>query len=130
MTSPEFAIPVDFPRPAPHSALAGFQPKLALVAYQGRFYPPVGTPPELFVRLQVCEDLAKQFVVKARECKCGKRAHMSEEAILDQYCLRAMKMGWGSDDEMRWMIRRVAALLQWPVPPSAVVSVPAPSTDA
>lgn len=45
---------------------------------------------------------------------------MSEEAILDQYCVRAMKTGWGSDDEMRWVIRRAATILNWPVPSSAV----------
>jgi len=44
---------------------------------------------------------------------------MSEEAILDQYCVRAMTTGWGSDDEMRWVIRRAAAILSWPAPASA-----------
>jgi hypothetical protein len=45
---------------------------------------------------------------------------MSEEAILDQYCARALRMGLGSDDEMKWAIRRTAAILDWPIPASAV----------
>jgi len=126
MTAPLSIVPADFPRPTVHSAVAGFQAKLALATYRGRFYSPGGTPPELFSRWQVCEDLAQQFIIKSRECKLGKRSHMSEVDILDQYCTRAMTMGWGSDDEMRWVIRRASALLQWPVPPSAVIS-PAPA---
>lgn len=134
MSASGFDVPADFPRPAVHSAVAGYQPKLALAAYRGRFYSPGGTPPEIFRRWQVCEGLAEQFVAKSRESKAGKRMHMSEEAILEQYCRRSMTMGWGSKDEMRWVFRRVAGLLTWPVPPSAVARVPpkapAPSTEA
>jgi hypothetical protein len=117
----DFSIPADFPEPVVHSSLAGFQPKLALATYEGRFYLPGGTPPELYRRWDICEDLAQQFLRKAAESKAGKRAHMSEVDILDQYCLRAMKMGWGSDDEMMWVFRRTSSLLGWPVPPSAGV---------
>lgn len=113
-------IPDDFPRPKIHSSVAGFQPKLALSAYNGRFYPPGGTPPELSRRWEICEDLAVQFAEKSAQCKTGKRAHFSELEILDQYCLRAMKTNWGSDDEMRWVIRRAAAILGWPIPASAM----------
>ena len=117
--SQDYSVPDDFPRPQIHSSVAGHQPKLPLVASDGRFYLPGGTPRELHRRWDVCEDLAQQFVVKSRECKLGKRSHMSEQAILDQYCLRSMTMGWGSDDEMKWVIRRAAAILGWPVPASA-----------
>jgi hypothetical protein len=117
----DFSVPADFPGPGVHSSLAGFQPKLALTTCQGQFYPPGGTPSELYRRWDVCEDLAQQFVRTAAESKAGKRAHMSEVDILDQYCLRAMTMGWGSDDEMRWVFRRASSLLDWPVPPSAAI---------
>jgi hypothetical protein len=120
MENDDFSVPDDFPRPQVLGAVGGFQPKLLLVSYAGKFYAPGCTPPELFSRWELCEDLAQQFVGTARETKAGKRAHMSEQAILDQYCLRSMKMNWGSDDEMRWVFRRAATLLDWPVPPSAV----------
>ena len=129
MTSPDYSIPDDFPRPQIHSSVAGYQAKLPLVSFEGRFYLPGSTPRELYVRWDICEDLAQQFAVKSRECKTGKRRHMSEEAILDQYCLRAMKTGWGSDDEMRWVIRRAAAILGWPVPASAREANDATSDD-
>jgi hypothetical protein len=117
--TPAYAIPADFPRPCIASALAGYQPKLALVGYQGKFYLPGGAPPELFARWDICEDLAQQFVPKCRESKAGKRSHMSETAILDQYLLRLLKTNWGSDEEMRWVIRRAAGILGWPVPETA-----------
>ena len=94
MITPEYPVPDDFPRPQIHSSVAGYQEKLPLVASNGRFYSPGGTPRELYRRWDICEDLAQQFVVKSMECKRGRRSHMSEEAILDQYCLRSMTMGW------------------------------------
>ena len=127
--SPDYSVPDDFPRPEIHSAVAGYQAKLPLVAFDGRFYLPGCTPPELYSRWDICEDLAQKFVVKSKECKAGKRAHMSEEAILDQYCIRALKTGWGSDDEMKWVIRRAAAILDWPIPPSAVQGSGASNQD-
>lgn len=127
MITPEYPVLDDFPRPQIHSSVAGSQPKLPLVACGGRFYLPGGTPRELYQRWDICEDLAQQFVIKSRECKAGKRAHMSEEEILDQYCVRAMKTGWGSDDEMRWVIRRAATILGWSVPASAAAASDTPS---
>lgn len=115
-----YNIPEDFPRPKIHSSLAGSQSKLALTQSGGKFYLPGGTPPELFRRWEICEDLARQFVDKSIECRAGKRIHMSEQEILDQYCVRAMKTAWGSNDEMRWVIRRAAEILRWPVPTSAL----------
>lgn len=120
MDKQEYNIPKDFPLPTIHSSIAGHRPKLALTQCGGKFYLPGGTPPELFRRWKICEDLARQFADKSIECKAGKRIHMSEQEILDQYCVRAMKTGWGSDDEMRWVIRRTAEILGWPVPASAL----------
>ena len=112
-------VPGDFPRPDVASAIAGSQPKLALVRYEGKFYRPGGTPPERFERWDACEDLARQLVTKCRESKMGKRAHMSEVEILEQYLRRLLKTGWGSDNEMKWVIRRTAELLEWPLPEAA-----------
>lgn len=113
-------LPDDFPRPEIASAVAGSQAKLALVEHKGKFYVPGGTPPELFDRWEICEDLAQHLAVKSTECKAGKRSHMSEKEILDQYCVRLLKTGWGSDAEMKWVIRRTAELLGWAVPVSAI----------
>ena len=44
---------------------------------------------------------------------------MTEVEILDHYLVRLLKTGWGSDAEMRWVIRRAAELAAWPAPDSA-----------
>jgi hypothetical protein len=77
-------VPADFPRPDHLGAVAGAQPKLLLTGYQGRFYAPGCTPPKVWQRWDICEDLAQQLYRKSLESKAGKRAHMSETAILEQ----------------------------------------------
>jgi len=118
----QFTIPDDFPRPQHVGAIGGAQPKFLLVQYERRFYTLGCTPPELFRRWNKCEDLSQQLVVKSRESKAGKRAHMSEIEILEQYYERILKTGWGSDEEMRWLIRRTAEVLGWPAPAAAAFS--------
>lgn len=112
-------VPPDFPRPVNLGAVPGAQPKLLMTKYGGRFYVPGCTPPEIYERWDVCEDLAKQLSAKSLESKAGKRAGMSELEILDQYLPRLIATKWTSEAEARWVIRRVAAMLGWPVPPAA-----------
>jgi len=107
-------IPADFPATALLGAIGGAQAKLLLTEFKGKFYPPGTTPPERFQRWDVCEDLARQFSKKSLESKAGKRAHMSEIEILEQYYERLLKTGWVSDAEGVWVIHRVAAMLSWP----------------
>lgn len=121
MEQEDFSVPDDFPRPVHMGAASGLQDKLLLVKYGGKFYTPGCTPPELRQRWDVCEDLARQFSEKCRETKSGKRAHLSEVEILEQYLQRSMRTGWGSPEEMQWVSRRTSAILGWPVAPSAVV---------
>ncbi|HEY0491503.1 MAG TPA: hypothetical protein VGD30_18485 [Telluria sp.] len=113
-------VPLDFPRPLHFGAVPGAQPKLLAVRYNGRFYSPGCTPPELYERWTVCEDLAQQLAAKSSESKAGKRSHLSEVAILDQYLPRLIATKWTTEAEARWTIRRVAAMLSWPVPPDAL----------
>lgn len=117
--APFAQVPADFPRPVHRGAVPGAQAKLLMVKYGDRFYSPGCTPPELWERWDYCEDLAQQFCKKCIDNKAGKRSHMSEVEILEQYLVRLMKTGWGSDDEMRWVVRRTADLAAWPVPESA-----------
>ncbi len=113
-------VPKDFPRPQHHGALPGAQPKLLMTKYNGRFYVPGCTPPELLERWEICENLAQQLVVTSRESKVGKRAHMTEVEILHQYLPRLIETKWTSESEAKWVMRRVAELLSWPVPESAL----------
>jgi hypothetical protein len=112
-------VPADFPRPETPGAVSGFQPKLLLTQYAGKFYAAGCTPSALYSRWDRCEDLAKQLAAKSLESKHGKRFHMSELAILEQYLPRLITTGWTSEAEARFIIRRAAELLNWPVPPAA-----------
>lgn len=112
-------VPVDFPRPLHHGAVSGAHPKLLMTSYNGRFYSPGCTPPELYRRWDACEDLARQLAEKSLESKAGKRSHMSQIDILDQYLPRLIATKWHSEPEARWVIRRAAAMLDWPVPHAA-----------
>ncbi|MGB9109842.1 MAG: hypothetical protein WCC39_14265 [Telluria sp.] len=122
-------VPADFPRPAYRGAVPGVQPKLLMTQYKGRFYVPGCTPPEIFQRWDVCEDLAKQLSAKSLESKAGKRSHLSEFEILDQYLPRLIATKWTSEEEARWIIRRAAVMLGWPVPPAAQESA-VPDSDS
>jgi hypothetical protein len=113
-------VPLDFPRPLHLGAVPGAQPKFLAVQYDGRFYSPGCTPPELYERWTVCEDLAQQLAEKSLESRLGKRSHMSEVEILDQYLLRLIATKWTSEAEASWTIRRTAAILSWPAPPASV----------
>ncbi len=113
------ALPSDFPRPPNLSSVSGAQEKFSMNCYRGRFYSPGCSPPELLERWDNCEDIAQQLAVKSIESKTGKRAHMSETEILDQYLPRLIATGWVSEPEAKWVMRRTAELVGWQVPPSA-----------
>jgi hypothetical protein len=122
-------IPADFPRPHYPGAVGGAQPKLLMTQYNGRLYVSGCTPPEILQRWDVCEDLAKQLSVKSLESKAGKRSHMSELEILAQYLPRLIATRWTSEAEARWVIRRVAVMLHWTVPPTAEEPAESDSVD-
>lgn len=122
MDDQEFNVPDDFPQSQTIGAVGGFQNKVLLVAQAGKFYSPGCTPAELYARWDVCEDLAQQFSRKCVETKSGKRAQMTEVEILEQYYFRSLKMNWGSPDEMKWVFRRTASLIGWPVPPCTLTA--------
>lgn len=112
-------VPADFPRPEIPGAVSGFQPKLLLSQHSGRFYATGCSPPELYRRWDRCEDLANQLATKSFASKQGKRSHMTELAILEQYLPRLIATRWTTEAEARFIIRRTAQLLGWPVPPAA-----------
>jgi hypothetical protein len=116
MKMTNFQVPDDFPHPKHLGAVPGAQPKLLAVEYEGRYYSPGCTPPELFARWQHCLQYVPQFVTSCIETKKGKRSHISEVEILDQYLVRLIEAKWVSDDEAGWVIRATAKQLGWPMP--------------
>jgi hypothetical protein len=112
-------IPDDFPKTPLPGSVSGSAPKFLAVHFNGKFYETGCSPPEVIERYEVCQNLAEQLAQKSLESKAGKRSHMSEEAILAQYLPRLIATRWVSEAEARWVIRRVAAILQWPAPATA-----------
>ncbi|MCU6434625.1 hypothetical protein LPB67_12670 [Undibacterium sp. Jales W-56] len=106
-------IPADFPMTALQGAISGVQEKLLLTEHDGKFYPLGTSPQERFQRWEICDDLVRQFSEKSLGSKTGKRAHMSEVEILQQYYERLLKIGWVSDAESVWVINSVSDLLSW-----------------
>jgi hypothetical protein len=111
-------VPADYPRAEIASSLAGAHPKLALVEFQGKFYLPGDTPQDRWHDWAYSESMVQHFLMKCPETKQGKRAHMSEEAIIAQYYERAVAAGgrYGTEAQLKWTFQRVAKLLNWPVP--------------
>lgn len=115
----DFDVPDDFPRPKHLGAVAGAQPKILATQYEGRFYSPGCTPPELHASWQHCISLVEQFVPACIETKAGKRRGMPEVDILDQYLTRLIETRWCSEEESYWVICETARLLGWPAPEAA-----------
>lgn len=109
-------VPDNFPRPSVGGAVSGYQNKLLLVGYGGKYYKRGCTPPELYARWDICEDLAQKFQAQCLRTKASKRASMPEAEIIQQYYARSLLMRWGSPLEMLWIFTRVSALLEWPAP--------------
>lgn len=109
-------VPSDFPHPVSLGAVPGAQPKLLVTSYKGKFYPSGCTPPELYERWRIYEKIAQELSIKSRESKLGKRSHMNEVAILEQYFPRLLQTHLTSELEARWIIRRAAQILEWPIP--------------
>jgi hypothetical protein len=111
-------VPADFPRIKHLGAVPGTQTKLLVVKFEDKYYTPGDTPPERFKRWKYCEESAQHLKLKSIECKAGKRSHMTEEEILDQYLVRLLATRWMSPDDTHWTVKRMAILLDWPVPRS------------
>lgn len=111
-------IPTDFPKYEANSTLPGAQLKFGMVKFEEHFYTPGNSPPEIVRKWQACEDFAMQFRDACLTTKAGKRSHMPEEEILDQYLIRLIAADWVSKAEAAWIIGRAASLLGWPIPKS------------
>ena len=111
-------VPSDFPRPVSLSALPGMQPKIVVTEYKGKFYPPEGTPPEIYERWHRCDELAREFASELRKDKAANVTRMTETEMLEHH-LKNFSKSWLSEEEAKWMVRRMSQILGWPVPPGA-----------
>lgn len=112
-------IPFDFPQPEHMGALPGAQPKLLAVMFEGKFYIPGCTPPELLERVAVCNNLIDRIMARIKEVHEGETADDSRNEILKAYLVRLNAANWTSSAEARWIIRKVAEQLRWKAPEEA-----------
>lgn len=114
-----FVLPEDFPRYEEESTISGAQPKFNATLFEGKFYLAGCTPPELYAKWELCENIALQLKDKARRASAGKYAHTTESEILERYLIQLVQTGLTSVNEANWIICRTAALLTWAVPVQA-----------
>jgi hypothetical protein len=114
------SIPADFPREPVIAGLSGAQPKLSVRVdvVSGKY---VNCPIEQDVqeRYEVCADLVTQLVAKCHANRDSKYVHLSEAQILERLLAQLLTTDWGKAAEMRWVIRRAASDLGWPIPADA-----------
>lgn len=103
-------VPADFPRIAIPAVVTGVQPKIGVREIDGR-YVAGQTDAERYERWDICEDLAQQLLPVAQRDEAG-HPGQSREQTLRRVRLSVSQKGWCSEDELDWLIGRLAALLQ------------------
>ncbi len=64
----------------------------------------------------VCEELALHLATECAQVHAeADRSVRPIDILLKSYCL-IEALGWGEPPLLRWVVRRVAALLHWPAP--------------
>jgi hypothetical protein len=117
---PDFSmVPADFPKPAYTSALPGAQVKFSATKFGDKYYAAGTSPVEVFERWYSCEDYSHRLAASAKVAIAGKASHFSEAELLGKYIPQLIATRSASASEVRWVIRRTAAILGWPVPDEA-----------
>lgn len=103
-------VPEDFPRVAIPAAVTGVQPKIAVREIDGR-YVAGQTEEERWERWDICEDLAQQLLHVARRDE-AEHPGQKREMTLRRVRISVSQKRWCSEDELDWLIGRLAVLLQ------------------
>lgn len=109
-------VPEDFLRLIKDEVLCGAKSPTRRVQYNDEYFVRGCSPPEIYRRWDRCEDLAYKYVLKAFRMKQRKCSNQSEAEILENIFARLCRGRHGTTDEMKWVMRRMAGLLKWPVP--------------
>jgi hypothetical protein len=116
MTDPQSRapIPADFPTRIRLTAIAGAQPKLAVMrGSDGKYHTPGPSPEEIRADYEMCEDLAQQLVAY---CRKKLPIFRSRKTTLVEVFRGVLHKQWCSPEQTFWTIQRAAVLLEWPVP--------------
>jgi hypothetical protein len=77
---------------------------------------PSASQAHIAARYELCEDLAQLLTTRAAELQLRSDAHSGQ--VLEQ-CLEGLSGPEAvvQEDEARWVVCRLAELMQWPAPP-------------
>ena len=107
-------VPADFPYSVKGSSISGYQPKVALVTYEGKAYQTGNTPPERYEQWMMCEGFLTYLVSR---CQSKMSSDISNEEIRSEYALLITKgREIVTNEQLRWVIQRAAAMLGRPLP--------------
>jgi hypothetical protein len=77
---------------------------------------PGGTPLNRCLNWNICEELALHLAGEFAQAQLDMdRSVRPIDVLLKSYRL-VESLGWGEPPLVRWVVRRVAALLNWPIP--------------
>jgi hypothetical protein len=77
---------------------------------------PAGSASNRCLDWNVCEELALHLASECAQVQAeADRSVRPVDILLKSYCV-IHAFGWGEPPLLRWIVRRVAALLQWPAP--------------
>ena len=113
-------IPADFPKPASLN-ISPHGPKAVHISmHEGKCYNAGASPPEVWALWQVCAELVEYFKEKCLEEKTLHSPLLPPAEIIDFYFADTLNdLGWGTEDEVKWIFRHVAEELGWPIPDGA-----------
>lgn len=86
-----------------------------MIEVDGKYYPEGSTPDQQMERYLMCEDLAQQGSEYCNRKISEGVAADGSAALLRLYSGLKSK-DWCTTEQVRWIVRRVAALNKWPVP--------------
>lgn len=109
-------VPEDFLRLIKDEALCSAKSSTRHVQYNDEYFVRGCSPPEIYKRWDRCEDLAYKFVLKAFRMKQRRCSNQSETEILEDIFMLLCRGRYGTTDEMKWVMRRMAGMLKWPTP--------------
>lgn len=103
-------VPREFPRIK--ATYIGFQPIFSSVAYGGKYYSPLDTPPERWVRWRLCEDLALDAIIEVGQDPRVK-GYWPVPEIIGELWQRVSNSTDLFPQERRWTMSRILALVGW-----------------
>lgn len=109
-------VPDEFPQVAIASSAGGFQNKLVLTRYGGRYYVPGNTPPERWQQWCESEKLIPYYAQKCIEARISAPT-VSDGCVLQSVFTGALEVVESlSFEQIKYLFGRVADLLAWRLP--------------